>query len=112
MSERARDKIAKTLVDRDEATFQQWIKALPWYSEFQQQYGEAPDLDAPEYDYRAAYQAGITPERSQYDQGRYHWPSQFKAVTHPTMWKEHFMQATGTDPDSPEGAPYVSEFLR
>ena len=100
------DKRTAPPADRDEWQFQAWARGLPWYSEFQQQYGEAPNLDDPDYDYRAAYRAGIVPERYAPDGGRYHWPSltsdgqQLKSDNHPTMWAEKFMSQTGVDPFS------------
>jgi hypothetical protein len=91
----------------DELRFQSWIKALPWFQEFQQNYGEAPNISpSANYDYRAAHRAGITPVRDQYDQNRYHWPSSapsgqmLKSADHPTAWKEHFMRETGQNPDA------------
>jgi hypothetical protein len=84
----------------DEMNFQRWIRKLPWFQEFVQQYGEEPDLNSKDYDYRAAYRAGITPQRNQYDNNRYHWSSEFKSVNHPTYWKELFMKITGSDPDA------------
>lgn len=83
-----------------EAEFQNWIKSLPWYSEFQRDFGGPPDLNDPQYDYRAAWQTGVSPEKYQYDQNRYHWPSQFKSEDHPTMWMEKFMQMFGVDPNA------------
>lgn len=90
-----------------ERQFLNGIQATPWFSEFRQQYGEAPDLSRnANYDYRAAWAAGIRPERDPYDGNRFHWPSalpngeMLKAPDHPTAWKEHFMQATGRNPDA------------
>ncbi len=100
--------LGKRLAPAEEIAFQVWAKQLPWFQEFQKQYGEAPDLNAPEYDYRAAYMAGVTPQRDQYDSNRYHWPSsgdggvEFKAKNHPTAWKEDYMRLTnGRDPSEP-----------
>ena len=89
----------------EEQKFQRWITALPWYSEFQQEYGRPPDLNTPDYDYRAAWRAGITPSRDPYDNNRYHWGSvnpqtgqELKATNHPTAWMEDYMRITGRDP--------------
>ncbi len=88
----------------DEQSFQSWITDLPWYREFQQRYGETPNLQDPDYDYRAAYHAGIEPQRYAPDGGAYHWPSStadgnaLKSENHPTVWAEHFMQKFGYDP--------------
>ncbi len=83
------------------------ILATPWAKEFAQQYGEQPDLSRnADYDYRAAWNAGIRPTRDPYDGGRYHWPSSLpggqmlKSATHPTAWKEHYMRLTGVNPDA------------
>ena len=90
----------------EEFIFQKWIRGLPWFAEFKQEYGEEPDLSpSSDYDYRAAWKAGITPERDKYDKNKYHWPSStnvgqmLKSANHPTAWKEHFMRATGINPD-------------
>jgi hypothetical protein len=90
----------------EEVQFRQWIKALPWYSEFVSQYGEEPNLDDPNYDYRTAWKAGIEPQRYEHDHGRYHWPSQvpetgqmLKGPDHPTKWMNDFMQQNGVDPN-------------
>jgi hypothetical protein len=96
-----------------ERQFQSWIKATPWYSEFTKEYGEPPDLNSKEYDYRAAYRAGVVPQRDPYDNNRYHWASstpggvELKAVNHPTAWKEDYMRITGRDPSDP-GQPTLT----
>jgi hypothetical protein len=93
------------LGEKEEAEFQAWIRGTEWYSEFRAQHGESPDLDTKDYDYRAAWKAGLRPERDPHDQNRYHWPSStpsgrmLKSEDHPTAWKEHFMRATGLNPD-------------
>lgn len=90
----------------DDAAFMNWFTKLPWYQEFQQNYGERPNPNDPMYDYRAAWRAGITPQRYEYDGGRYHWPSTtedgapLKAENHPTMWMQKFMTRTGQDPNA------------
>ena len=90
-----------------EAQFQGWIKQLPWYSQFVKRYGEEPDIsEKSDYDYRAAFKAGLKPEADPYDGGFHHWPSStpdgvmLKAADHPTAWKEHYMRATGKNPDA------------
>jgi hypothetical protein len=94
-----------SLPPQEEAQFQSWIKALPWYREFAQQYGAPPNLNDPDYDYRAAWKAGCEPQRHPGD-GKYHWPSvapdgtMLKGKNHPTRWKEEYLQATGQDPDT------------
>jgi hypothetical protein len=89
-----------------EAQFQAGIKQTPWYMEFKKQYGEEPNLNAPEYNYRAAWQSGVRPETYEFDKLQ-HWPSvntkgeSLKATKHPTAWMEDYMQITGADPHSP-----------
>ena len=87
-----------------EQQFQAWIRALPWFSEFKAKYGEEPNLNDPQYDYRKAWEAGVVPERNKHD-GLYHWSSSdprtgemLKSEDHPTAWMEHFMRKFGYDP--------------
>ncbi len=96
----------KGFTPEEEASFQKGIRDTEWFKEFVKQYGEEPDLSAKaDYDYRAAWQAGIRPERNAADGNRYHWASSapdgsmLKSADHPTAWKEHYMRATGVDPD-------------
>lgn len=91
----------------EEMQFQKWIRATPWFSEYVREYGEEPDLNIKDYDYRQAWKAGVQPVQDKYDRGRYHWPSvnpqtgqKLKSKTHPTAWKEIYMQKTGVNPDS------------
>ena len=92
--------------DSEEKAFQKWIRSTEWFDEFVKQYGEEPDLSKnADYDYRAAWKAGIKPERYEYDDNRYHWPSSLssgemlKSEAHPTAWKEYFVRETGVNPD-------------
>jgi hypothetical protein len=98
----------------EELSFQRWIRGTPWFKEYVQEHGEEPNLDIEEYDYRAAWKAGVTPQRDPYDKNRYHWPSvtsegkALKSKDHPTAWKEKYMQEFGVNPDAigaekPEG---------
>jgi hypothetical protein len=94
------------LSEKQEKEFQTWIKNTGWYKEYVTQYKEEPDLNIAEYDYRAAWKAGVKPERYEYDNNRYHWPSvdpksgkPLKSSDHPTAWKEDYMQRTGKNPD-------------
>ena len=95
-----------SLAPEEEARFQSWIKSTEWFKEFNKEYNEQPNLNSPEYDYRAAWKAGIEPERDPYDKNRFHWPSSLptgemlKSPTHPTAWKEYFMRQTGQNPDA------------
>ena len=89
-----------------ENEFQNWIRSTGWFNEFVKEYGEEPDLNIPDYDYRSAWLAGIQPERDPYDKNRYHWASSapsgemLKSANHPTAWKEMFMRQTGVNPDA------------
>jgi hypothetical protein len=114
------------VVDKDldeEKMFQSWIRSTPWFLEFVNKYKEEPNLDSKDYDYRAAWKAGIQPERDPYDGNSYHWPSSLpdgkmlKAPDHPTAWKEYFMRDTGQNPDalglaSPQDADIYLKTLR
>jgi hypothetical protein len=90
----------------DETAFQNWIRNTDWFKEFKSQYNEEPDLNTKDYDYRAAWRAGVQPERDPYDGNRFHWPSSLpegqmlKSAEHPTAWKEYFMRSTGINPDA------------
>ena len=94
------------LSESEEKQFQSWIKNTDWFKEFVKEYGEEPDLNISDYDYRAAWKSGIQPERDPYDKNRFHWPSSLptgemlKSATHPTAWKEMFMRETGQNPDA------------
>jgi hypothetical protein len=93
-------------VSKEEAEFQAGIKKTGWYKEYVKEYGEAPDLNTTEYDYRKAWKAGVRPERDPYDKNKYHWGSSdpktgemLKSKDHPTAWKEEYMRKTGKNPD-------------
>jgi len=98
--------MAPRLPQNEEQQFQQWIRATPWFKEFVNEYKEEPDLNTKDYDYRAAWRAGIVPVRDPYDKNRFHWPSSLpsgqmlKSKDHPTAWKEYFMRDTGINPDA------------
>lgn len=88
-----------------EESFQEGIRNTDWFKEFVKQYGEEPDLNTKDYNYRKAWQAGIRPVPDPYDNNRYHWSSSLpsgemlKAANHPTAWKEYYMRITGKNPD-------------
>ena len=92
------------LTPQEEAKFQSEIKSSDWYKEYKSNYGEEPNLDSKDYNYRAAWKAGVKPQRYEPDQNRYHWPSEtptgesLKSLSHPTGWMEDYMQLTGKDP--------------
>lgn len=58
-----------------------------WYQQWAAKAGIDPNPDNPlhRYDYRAAYRAGVVPQIDPSD-GRYHWPSKFKADDHPNRY--------------------------
>jgi len=94
------------VISKEEAEFQAGIKKTGWYKEYVKEYGEAPDLNTTEYDYRKAWKAGVRPERDPYDNNKYHWGSSdpktgemLKSKDHPTAWKEEYMRKTGKNPD-------------
>lgn len=82
------------------------IRKTDWFREFRKEFGEEPNLgpDA-NYDYITAWLSGVRPKRSAQDQNRFHWDSMtsdgvmLKKPDHPTVWKSHFMELTGLDPD-------------
>ena len=105
--------LTKLLRADPEDAFQRGIRETDWFREFVEEYGEEPDLDIKEYDYRKAWASGVRPERDPYDvskktgKGRYHWGSSnpatgemLKSADHPTAWKERFMRSTGQNPDA------------
>jgi len=100
------EEISNNKTPNDESAFQNWIRGTDWFKEFKAEYNEEPDLDTKDYDYRAAWKAGVQPERDPYDNNRFHWPSSLptgemlKSAEHPTAWKEYFMRDTGVNPDA------------
>jgi hypothetical protein len=113
-TKRKRTRPNSDMAETKEREFMSGIQATDWYKEFEQQYGEPPDLRpmsddprlGPNYDYRKAWEAGMRPVRDPYDNNRYHWGSalpsgeMLKSANHPTAWKEHFMRQYGVNPDS------------
>lgn len=89
----------------DEKQFQKEIRQTEWFKEYVSEYGEEPDLNTKDYDYRKAWSEGIRPQRDAYDKNRYHWASSLddgsmlKSEDHPTAWKEYYMRETGKNPD-------------
>lgn len=84
----------------EEQGFQEGVRQTPWYSEFKDRFGEGPDLDSKEYNYRAAWAAGARPAYYEPDKS-HHWPGEtangqsLKAKDHPTGWMEDYYQMTG-----------------
>jgi hypothetical protein len=94
------------LSPEEEKVFLSWIKNTGWYKEYIKEFDESPDLNTTDYNYRAAWKAGLHPQRDPYDKNKYHWPSStesgdmLKSEDHPTAWKEHYMRSTGKNPDA------------
>ena len=80
--------------DPKEGAFQRGIRDTPWFQEFAQRYGE-PNLNDPNYDYRAAWQAGARPTVRDPGDGLLHWPSQFKGAEHPNRYVNGVDTITG-----------------
>lgn len=106
-----------------ESNFQRDMQFAPgmsnWRRGFQDRFGEAPNLNAPDYDYRLAWLRGAAPQAYQYDQGMPHWPSvtpqgeDLKAPNHPTRWMETFMQNFGADPYAvAQPTPSMDSFMQ
>ena len=92
--------------DKEEQDFQSGIRKTEWFKEYVKEYGEEPDLNTKDYNYREAWKAGVRPQRDPYDKNRYHWSSSnpetgemLKSKEHPTAWKEEYMKRTGKNPD-------------
>lgn len=95
-----------------------------WRNGFAAKFGEQPDINTQNYDYRTAWKHGVQPEPSEYDNGAYHWASQvtappyakpldLKAPDHQTMWKQTFMDQFGVDPDGvQEWTPEMQAFMQ
>ena len=94
---------------KEEDEFQEWLNTNPdvlaWKKQYKEQYGEDPDIESSNYDYRGAWKAGVTPKPNEDHNGMYHWGSigvdgkNLKSENHPTRWKSDFMEAKGMDPD-------------
>ena len=92
----------------EEADFQFGIRATPWFSEFTQQHGE-PNLNDPNYDYRAAWKAGARPDVRDPGDSQYHWPSQFKGPEHPNRFVDGIDTITGQPMTDPQMAQQARE---
>jgi hypothetical protein len=94
-----------TLSPEEEIKFQQEFVSSPFYQQFIANYGQPPNVNDPQYDYRRAWKEGVYPSISKHD-NKYHWASKapsgawLKSPDHPTHWMEEYMQMTGKDPDS------------
>jgi hypothetical protein len=77
---------AQDAYDNTERDFQHAIRQTPWFSEFQQRFGEEPDLNTPDYNYRAAWAAGARPNVRDPGDNLLHWDSRYKGESHPNRF--------------------------
>jgi hypothetical protein len=77
---------AQDQYDNTERDFQYGIRQTPWFSEFQQRFGEEPDLNTPDYNYRAAWAAGARPDVRDPGDNLLHWDSRYKGESHPNRF--------------------------
>jgi len=90
----------------EEQKFQQFILNHPWYSEFKEEFGQEPQIDGGDYDYRGAWEArgeemfAKNPmDRKWHGYSKTPGGSWLKAPEHTTRWKEDFYQMFREDPD-------------
>lgn len=101
----------------EEKEFQTFMAFDPsvrqWRNAFANRYGEQPQTEGGDYDYRAAWAAGSRPQAVPGDTVP-HWSSVGKAANHPTMWKQDFMTTFGVDPDTPglQYTPQMQQFIQ
>lgn len=117
------------LAPDQEAAFQRDMQFAPGWREHRQQlqsrWGEVPNYDSGNYDYRGAWKYGATPGPDPYDNNYYHGLSQvqvppfaapvdLKLGDHPTKWKQTFLDQFGANPDSvraPQVTPEMQKFM-
>ena len=105
---------SSALQPEEEVQFQEFMQTNPdvqaWRKQYVEEYGEEPQIDASEYDYRGAWKAGLTPKpnskhKVKSGEDAYHWGSlgiggvDLKSEDHPTRWKSDYMTITGKNPD-------------
>ena len=93
----------------EEGNFQAGVRATPWFSEYQNKYSEEPNLNTPDYDYRAAWKAGARPEVRDPGDSLLHWPSQFKGQSHPNRYVNGVDTITGVPLDEGAAAQSAAE---
>lgn len=108
------DKFDKAYMHREakklrEEAFQRWWKTNPavvnWREKMKAKFGSEPSQDVPEYDYRAAFRAGVEPEEVPQDDVP-HWSSEFKSDDHPNRFEK---QPDGTTLDTKTGNTVAPE---
>jgi hypothetical protein len=100
------------LSSKEESDFQDFINNDPdvvkWRDEFKEEWGEEPQIDGADYDYRGAWKAGIKPKPTYEPETKktlHHWDSigvggkDLKSESHSTRWKSDYMKETGINPD-------------
>src|SRR5262245_43970671 len=92
---------AQDRYDPEEGTFQAGIRATPWFSEYVRKYGQEPDLNTPDYNYRAAWKAGARPDVRDPGDQLLHWPSQYKGPNHPNRYVDGVDTLTGENLNEP-----------
>lgn len=104
----------RALTPEEEIAFRRDMSTRPeytaWRDQFAARFGEQPNIGpGGDYDYRAAWLNGVTPQPYAHDAGAYHWPSSvsvppytqslpLKSADHPSAWMEDYMRRFGTDP--------------
>lgn len=78
-----------------ELDFQTEIRKTDWWKEYVRDYGEEPDLDTEDYNYRAAWKSGARPDVRDEKDGKLHWPSEFKGENHPNRYVNGVDTITG-----------------
>jgi len=96
----AKAKLSKPAGPDNEQSFQNW------YGSWARKSGINPNPDDPKhkYDYREAYREGAKPEVSPED-GKYHWPSKYKADDHPNRFVDGIDTKTGQPVEAPKAPP-------
>lgn len=100
-----------TLDSNTEAQFRDEMRESPWFTQYQSEFGEEPDLDTPGYDFRRAWRDGVRPTPDPDDNGRYKWPAASSGALASPMasatgtyytprdtdaeWRQKFQEKTG-----------------
>lgn len=113
-----RNAFARFWTPQHEGEFQTFMAFDPgvrdWRNSFARKYGEQPEIEGGDYDYRRAYLSGDRPQRVQGDTVP-HWGSTGKDANHPTEWKARFVETFGVDPDGlpdDQVTPEMQRFMR
>jgi hypothetical protein len=97
-----------------------------WRRQFSERFGEQPNYNDPDFNYRRAWQYDARPEPYAPDtvggEPQYHWqssvdapprvePLPLKGPDHPTAWMEDFMRQYGVDPNEPSARQALAAAL-